>query len=634
MEFFEPTISPALVHTFGWTLVHSLWQLSALFFVYKIALWFCQHQASRRYLVGIGVLLAQAIVTSITFYEVYSKEQQQSPTIQTTVSSLKNTVIATQTSENQTTNTLTFQQESLSEQVVFWFSQHINWFVYLWLIGMFVMTLKLMGGYFYVQKLRWQHTKLVDDNTQRLFENLLERVGINHQVLVRESALVQIPLTIGYLQPIVLLPVGLATGLSQGEIMAILAHELAHIKRHDYLINIIQSIIEIIFFYHPLVWVISEAIREDRENCCDDLALAVCQNKIHLAKALTFVETFRQQSKSTLAMSLAGNKPQLLTRIQRILGVKKAESNNPVGIFGSILFLVLGICCINFTYVKAQTTKIVESTIQHLQLKNASSVTIENEERSTTQEIEIETDDTNPETVSVQTEVPKNEPDSTKIEFHRKEIERLQAEMEPYLNKISELSSIMGEYSSQMQLNNVPMHENSKVLQKYATEIGKLAQKQAILSLKMSDYDEDSKNMKNAEQEMKALEKQMKAIEQKMDAASKNMEAIGKEMEKHSTPMDSLGKAMEKYSKPLEKLGEEIGVHARAIETLDPDGKYMSRYNTYIRRGHGKHYPAPPTPPTPPSAVDAPLAPLSPIGSIPKAPKAPKTPKTPKDIDE
>jgi beta-lactamase regulating signal transducer with metallopeptidase domain len=217
----------------------------------------------------------------------------------------------------------------------------------LWILGMSIMTIKLIGGYFYVQKLRWQCTNLVETDTENLFKQLLNQFDISRTVEIRESQLIESPLTIGYLQPLVLVPIGLLTGLSQGEIKAIFAHELAHIKRHDYLINIIQSMIEILFFYHPLVWVIGESIRQDRENCCDDWALEICQNKLYLAKALTFVETFRQQSKTSLTMAFSGNKPQLLGRIQRILGVQQQETTNPVGIISSVVVLALAFCCLN-----------------------------------------------------------------------------------------------------------------------------------------------------------------------------------------------------------------------------------------------------------------------------------------------
>jgi beta-lactamase regulating signal transducer with metallopeptidase domain len=236
----------------------------------------------------------------------------------------------------------------------------------LWILGMSIMTIKLIGGYFYVQKLRWQCTNLVETDTENLFKQLLNQFDISRTVEIRESQLIESPLTIGYLQPLVLVPIGLLTGLSQGEIKAIFAHELAHIKRHDYLINIIQSMIEILFFYHPLVWVIGESIRQDREDCCDDWALEICQNKLYLAKALTFVETFRQQSKTSLTMAFSGNKPQLLGRIQRILGVQQKETTNPVGIISSVVVLALAFCCLNLTQVKAQASKLFNKSIKTL----------------------------------------------------------------------------------------------------------------------------------------------------------------------------------------------------------------------------------------------------------------------------
>jgi beta-lactamase regulating signal transducer with metallopeptidase domain len=95
-------------------------------------------------------------------------------------------------------------------------------------------------------------------------------------VRLLESALVRVPTVIGWLRPAILLPLGFATGLTTDQVAAVLAHELAHIRRHDYLINLLQVLVETLFFYHPAVWYISRRIRAERENCCDDMALGAC----------------------------------------------------------------------------------------------------------------------------------------------------------------------------------------------------------------------------------------------------------------------------------------------------------------------------------------------------------------------
>ena len=133
-----------------------------------------------------------------------------------------------------------------------------------------------------------------------------------------ESGLAKTPMVIGYLKPIILFPLGTVNQLTQQEVEAVLAHELAHIYRNDYLLNIIQSFIEIIFYYHPAVWWISANIRTERENCCDDIAVKICGSSITYVKALVILDEI--QPTPNLAMLFSSDsKNQLLNRVKRIL---------------------------------------------------------------------------------------------------------------------------------------------------------------------------------------------------------------------------------------------------------------------------------------------------------------------------
>ena len=97
-------------------------------------------------------------------------------------------------------------------------------------------------------------------------------------------------MAIGWLRPVILLPISVMTGLDEDQLRAILAHELAHIRRYDYLVNILQSAIEVILFYHPAIWWLSHRIRAERENCCDDLAVACCGDTLLYARTLALEE--------------------------------------------------------------------------------------------------------------------------------------------------------------------------------------------------------------------------------------------------------------------------------------------------------------------------------------------------------
>ena len=124
---------------------------------------------------------------------------------------------------------------------------------------------------------------------------LAARLGIRRPVRLLESARVQVPVVIGALRPVLLLPASALTGLAPAQVEAVLAHELAHIRRHDYPVNLLQSAAETLLFYHPGVWWLSARIRAEREHCCDDIAVRVCGDAVGYAEALTSIATWARQ---------------------------------------------------------------------------------------------------------------------------------------------------------------------------------------------------------------------------------------------------------------------------------------------------------------------------------------------------
>jgi hypothetical protein len=160
-------------------------------------------------------------------------------------------------------------------------------------------------------------------------------------VTLLKSALVEVPTVLGWLQPVILLPAAALTGLNPDQLKAILAHELAHIRRWDYLANIAQTVVEILGFYHPAVWWVSSRIRIERENCCDDLAVQVCGNSLQYAKALTSMEEIRH-NRTDLAMAASGGS--LMARIARLLGRPTVDDRRFAWLPGLIaLLLVVGV---------------------------------------------------------------------------------------------------------------------------------------------------------------------------------------------------------------------------------------------------------------------------------------------------
>jgi hypothetical protein len=150
----------------------------------------------------------------------------------------------------------------------------------------------------------------------KLATQLIERMAIRQAVRFTQSALVAAPSVVGHLRPIVLLPASAITGLTCAQLEMILAHELAHVRRHDYLVNAAQTIVESLLFFHPGVWWVSAQVRRERENCCDDIAVAVCGDRATYARALFSLETLCGKS---VAPSVAATGGSLVTRIRRLI---------------------------------------------------------------------------------------------------------------------------------------------------------------------------------------------------------------------------------------------------------------------------------------------------------------------------
>lgn len=291
MKHFLNDYSAAL----GYTLLHSLWQGLLIFSVF-IGAFFLFKSSTKRYWTGILALFSQLLISIFTFY--YFTETR---TILDTGSSLH----------------ITGGVESSSFMI--FFMKNVETISFLWFMGVTLLFGRMTVGLLYIQNLRKDVKPILEPQVKDLVISLKNRLGVRTLVPILESAKVTVPMTLGWLKPIILLPVGLAVGLEVRQLEAILAHELSHVKRQDYLINILQSIIEIVFFYHPLIWIISGKVREERENCCDDMALEVCgNNRLILAKALASVASFELQP--VYAMAFGSRNNSLKNRIKRVLG--------------------------------------------------------------------------------------------------------------------------------------------------------------------------------------------------------------------------------------------------------------------------------------------------------------------------
>ena len=204
------------------------------------------------------------------------------------------------------------------------FIYHSEFIVLIWIIGVIILSVKFTGAYFYIRRLRSRITTDIPDIWAARIEKIAEKISLRTKFRTVKSAIAKIPMVTGWLKPVVILPVSVLTGMPAEQVEAIIAHELAHIKRNDYLVNMFQSLIEIFMFYNPSVWWISSVMRRERENCCDDIALAAGTEPVVYTKALVSIQEISFSPRvPAVAIKINNN---LINRIKRITAMRNRNN--------------------------------------------------------------------------------------------------------------------------------------------------------------------------------------------------------------------------------------------------------------------------------------------------------------------
>jgi TRAP-type C4-dicarboxylate transport system substrate-binding protein/beta-lactamase regulating signal transducer with metallopeptidase domain len=311
-----------VIDTLGWTLLHFLWQGALIALILAALMWLLKNQhPSIRYGLACGGLALMFVCPIIT-YLVLDSSKSTKPTVETALPQAdvaQPVLVADNTQVQPVINPVVFAPEGSQGTKKSWLERHLKpllpYLVAFWCIGVLVLSARLLGGLWILRKLRTRLTKPVSTVLVSQLNNVAQRLGLARQVQLRESLVATVPLVVGWLRPMILLPSSVISGLSVKQLEMILAHELAHIRRHDYLVNLLQSVIETLLFYHPAVWWVSNQIRKEREHCCDDLAVKVCGgDKQSYAHALADLEDLRPK----VQLVQAANGGSLLKRIIRL----------------------------------------------------------------------------------------------------------------------------------------------------------------------------------------------------------------------------------------------------------------------------------------------------------------------------
>ncbi len=327
----------------GWVLIHFLWQGMGVALLLAIALSFLSRASSHvRYVVIAGALLLCGALPVATWTLLDPPAQPVAFSEPPLPFALAAPSAAPAPSDLYPKTTME-RPAAVPEQWQAGLAQLANValpeVVGLWLAGVLVLTLRLTLVWMSMRRLCLSGLAIRDTPCLERFRALRERMRIGVPVRLLQSALVEVPMLIGWLRPTILVPASVFIGLTPGQLDAILAHELAHVRRYDYLVNLFQTALETILFYHPAVWWISLKLREERENCCDDIALEVMQDRLIYASALARLEEGR-----ALPFALTASGGSLLQRIRRIAGANDRKvSALPLGIVVLILMAAIGI---------------------------------------------------------------------------------------------------------------------------------------------------------------------------------------------------------------------------------------------------------------------------------------------------
>jgi len=295
-----------LVKAIGWSILHSLWQGAIIYAILFIALMaWPKTNARLKHNLAFGSLVLMFISFCITFISLFE--------LPTNGVAIKNIAINHSAYQDLTklSGSFNFKTEAYFPVVVF-----------VYLIGISFQLIVLLSGYQKLKQLKQASTLAVPTEWEAIFELTLSQLKINKSVKFYLSAKVNVPLVVGYFKPVVLFPVVLATQLDAKQVEAILIHELSHIRRNDYLINLVKTCIETLLFFNPFVWLTTKFVHIEREHACDDLVVNFTGTPLTYAHALLKLELLKDKQTPALSLAATGTNQHLYQRIKRITDMK------------------------------------------------------------------------------------------------------------------------------------------------------------------------------------------------------------------------------------------------------------------------------------------------------------------------
>jgi bla regulator protein BlaR1 len=299
------------MHTVFVMLADSLWIGALMALVAGIIITLTKkHGPQLRYQLLTGLLALFVLSMAFVFYTAFVSDTHA------TADSNKTMIVAI-TSTSMQANSVQPEQKNVFDSLISFIQANADVIVSIWFMVIIFRCLQLISGLNSLQRMKRRWIMEAGDQWNQKLHELATKLGIRRHVIFLQSSLAKVPMVIGHLKPVLLFPMGLLNNLPQDQVEAILLHELAHIKRNDFLVNLLQQFAEIFFFFNPAVLWISSLIKNERENCCDDIALSITRNKKIFIHALVAFQEYNAGVK--YAATFSGSKNHLLNRVKRII---------------------------------------------------------------------------------------------------------------------------------------------------------------------------------------------------------------------------------------------------------------------------------------------------------------------------
>ncbi|WP_231463137.1 M56 family metallopeptidase [Pedobacter sp. Leaf132] len=348
------TLLPQFIKAFGWSILNSLWQSALIYGILFIVLLSLPKLAAKyRHNLAFGSIL---LMFGFFIYNLTSIL-------------LKN--IAIQKASGNVENLNTHQYlNTIPENLTSKIEQYFPVVVVFYIIGIALQLFVIIKGYNKLARFKKEKLSLVPDAWNDIFQKVTSNLKINKTIKFHLSSIVNVPLVIGYLKPIVLFPVALVNELDSDQVEAILIHELSHIRRNDFLLNLIKTAIETFLFFNPFVWMAGRFIHIEREHACDDLVLKLTGKPLNYAHALLKLELLKDKNSPAYALAATGKTQNLYQRIKRITNMK----TNYLNAKQQMAALTLGIACLVSVAWINPAKKEIKKTTKKIELLSVANI--------------------------------------------------------------------------------------------------------------------------------------------------------------------------------------------------------------------------------------------------------------------